>query len=370
MTTKQTKTSSKELKTSKPATTMAELLANAGKSLATFTMGQRVKAKVLSKNDKNVIFDIGGKSEGIVKEKAYSDAKEYIVKINVGDEILVTVLVPETRDGITILALKDAMKDISWEVLEKAFKDGTEIAVLGKGITQSGFTVDVSGLDGFIPTSQLSKEASANPDSLTGKYFKVKVIEVNKLGNKVVLSEKEVTDASDIKLAKEALKNIKEGEVYDGVVTTVASFGCFVKFKIKTAELEGLVHVSEISYSKVALPSDVVSEGDKVKVKVIAMKDGKIALSMKQAEKNPWSDVEKKYKPEDKVTGKVVRISDFGAFVELIPGVEGLIHITKIPPTHKLEVGQEVKCTIEEVNLKDKRISLGIVLTTAPVAYK
>lgn len=357
-------------KTSGPATTMAELLANAGKTLATFSMGQRVKAKVLSKTDKNAIFDIGGKSEGIVKEKGYTDAKEFITTLKVGDEVIVTVLVPETRDGITILALKDAMKDISWEALTKASKEGAEIAVLGKGLTQSGFAVDVAGLDGFIPTSQLSKEASADPSTLIGKYFKVKVIEVDKIQNKVILSEKEVTDAGDIKLAKEAMKNIKEGEVYDGVVTTVASFGCFVKFGVKKAELEGLVHVSELSYSKVALPSDVVAEGDKVKVKVIALKDGKIALSMKQALKDPWSGVEGKYKAEDKVTGKVVRISDFGVFVELEPGVEGLIHITKIPPTHKLETGQEVKCTIEEVNLKDKRISLGLVLTSIPVGYK
>ncbi len=356
-------------KTSEP-TTMAELLAHAGKKLATFTVGQRVDAKVLSKTDKNVIFDIGGKSEGIVKEKAYTDAKEFITGIKVGDVVKVTVLVPETRDGITILALKDAMKDISWDMLEKASKGGTEIAVLGKGVTQSGFAVDVNGLDGFIPTSQLGKEVSQNPESLIGKYFKVKVIEIDKLQRKVVLSEKEVSDAGDIKLAKEAMKNIKEGEVYDGVVTTVAGFGCFVKFQVKKAELEGLVHVSELSWKKVGLPSEVVKEGDKVQVKVLAFRDGKVSLSMKQAGKDPWSEVEKKYKSEDKVSGKVVRISDFGVFVELEPGVEGLIHITKIPPTEKIEVGKEIKCVVEEVNMKDKRISLGMVLTSIPVGYK
>ncbi len=349
---------------------MAELLARAGKKLTTFTVGQRVDAKIISKTDKAVIFDIGGKSEGIVKEKAYTDAKEFILGLKVGDIVKVTVLVPETRDGITILALKDAMKDISWNVVEKALKDETEVAVLGKGVTQAGFAVDISGLDGFIPSSQLGKEVASDPGSLVGKYFKVRVVEVNKEQNKVVLSEKEVSEASDIKLAKEALKEVKEGEVYDGEVTTVANFGCFVKFKVKKAELEGLVHVSEISWKKVGVPSEVVKLGDKVKVKVIALKDGKIALSMKQAEKNPWNDVEKKYKVEDKISGKVVRMSDFGAFVELEPGVEGLIHITKIPPTQKVEVGQEVKCVIEEVNLKDKRISLGMLLTAVPVGYK
>lgn len=350
--------------------TMADLLASSKKKLATFSVGQRVKATVISKSDKAVIFDIGGKSEGIVKEKAYTDAKEFIIGLKEGDEVLVTVLVPETRDGITILALKDAMKDISWDTLEKAYKEDQEIAVLGKGTTQAGFTVEVGGLEGFIPTSQLSKEASKEPESLIGKYFKVKIIELNKLQNKIVVSEKEVTDASDIKLAKEALKDIKDGDVFDGIVTTVAVFGCFVKFTFKKAELEGLVHVSEISYSKVNMPSDVVKIGDKVKVKVIGSNGGKIALSMKQALTNPWTGVEKKYKVEEKITGKIVRISDFGVFVEIEPGVEGLIHITKIPPTQKLEVGQEVKCVIEEINLKDKRIALGLVLTSIPVGYK
>lgn len=352
------------------ATTMAELLAKAQKKFASFTKGQRVEAKVVAKDDKSVIFDIGGKSEGIVKEKAYTDAKEFIATLKVGDSVLVTILVPETRDGITILGLKDAMKDTSWELVEKAAKNGEEVAVLGKGVVQSGVEVDIDGLPGFIPASQIGKVASQNLQSLVGKYFKVKVIEVDKSLRKVVLSEKEVSEATNIKLAKEALEKIKEGEVYKGEVTTVAPFGAFVKISVGKAELEGLVHVSEISWSKVNLPSDVLKEGDKVEVKVLASHAGKLSFSIKQALKDPWTEVEKKYKAEDKVTGKVVRISDFGAFVELEPGIEGLIHITKIPPTHKLSVGQEVKCTVEEVNLKDKRIALGLVLTSIPLGYK
>ena len=183
-----------------------------------------------------------------------------------------------------------------------------------------------------------------------------------------------MSEAGDIALAKKAMEEVKEGEVYEGIVTTVASFGAFVKIEVpvkkEKAYIEGLVHVSELSYSKVNLPSDVIKEGDKVKVRVLAAHEGKLALSIKHAGRDPWSEVEDKFKPEAKVTGKVVRISDFGVFVELEPGVEGLIHITKIPPTHKLTLGQEVKCNIEEVNVKDKRIALGLVLTTAPVGYK
>lgn len=366
---------------SKHEPTMAELLAGSKNKVQQFTKGQRVEAIVLSKSPESVIFDVGGKSEGIVKEKGYTDTKEYIEGLRIGDSVQVTVLVPETRDGITILGLKDAMHDVSWDKLEEMKKAGTEVPVLGKGVGTAGFVVEVLGIEGFIPTSQMGKETSKNAQELVGKYFKAKVMEVSKVNKKVVLSEKEVSEAGDIKLAREAQEHIKEGEVYEGVVTTVAPFGAFVKIevpikvkseksKVKSAHIEGLVHVSELSYSKVAMPSDVIHEGDKVKVRVLAAHEGKLALSIKHAGRDPWSEVEEKFKPEAKVTGKVARISDFGVFVELIPGIEGLIHITKIPPTHKLAVGQEVKCTIEEVNVKDKRIALGLVLTTAPVGYK
>lgn len=360
--------------TSKGPVTMADLLAKAKSKVQQFTKGQRVDARVLSKSDKAVIFDIGGKSEGIVKEKAYSDARDFIEGLKVGDQVLVTILVPETRDGITILGLKDAMRDIAWEKVESAKGKKEEVPVLGKGVAAAGFIVDYLGLEGFIPMSQLGREASKNAQGLVGKYFKARVMEVDKKSNKLVLSEKEVSEAGDIALAKEAAKKIKEGEVYEGAITTVAPFGAFVRIEVpvgkKKAKVEGLVHVSELSFSKVNLPSDVVSEGDRVKVKVLASRDGKLALSIKQAGKDPWGEAEDKYKPEMKLTGKVVRVSDFGVFVELEPGIEGLVHITKIPPTHKLNIGDEVKCVIEEVNIKEKRIALGLILTSVPVGYK
>lgn len=368
-----TKTSKSD-KSPKGEITMADLLARAKNKIHKFEKGQRVEAVLLSKNPDNLIFDVGGKSEGIVKEKGYTDAKEFIEGLKAGDRVKVTILVPETRDGITILGLKDAMKDVSWIKLEEALKLGEALPVLGKGVSAPGFVVDVFGVEGFIPTSQLGREVAKDTQSLVGKYFKAKVIEVDKMNNKVVLSEKEISEAGDIALTKEALKIIKEGDTYDGVVTTVAAFGAFVKIEVpvkkEKAEVEGLVHVSELSFSRVNLPSDVIKVDDKVKVRVLASRDGKLALSIKQAMKDPWEGVEEKFKAEDKVSGRVVRISDFGYFVELAPGVEGLIHITQVPPSMKINVGDELKCTIEEVNVKDKRIALGLVLTSIPLGYK
>jgi ribosomal protein S1 len=359
---------------SKKELTMAELLARAKNKIQMFTKGQRVESTVLSKTDSLVVFDIGGKSEGLVKGKGYVDAKEFIEGLKVGDKVSVTILVPESRDGTIVLGLKDAMHDVSWKSLEEAKESGEPVPVLGKGVGAAGFVVDVMGIEGFIPTSQLGKEITGNAQSLVGKYFKARVMEVDKADKKVVLSEKEVSEAGDIALIKEALKKIKEGDIYEGTVTTVAPFGAFVKIEVpvkkETIGVEGLVHVSELSFSRVNLPSDVVKVGDIITVKVLAAHEGKLALSVKQAMKDPWGGVEAKFKAEDKVTGKIVRASDFGFFVELAPGVEGLIHITQVPPSLKLAVGQEVKCTVEEVNVKDKRIALGLVLTTAPIGYK
>ena len=152
---------------------MAELLAKSKSAkVQTFTKGQRVEAILLSKAPNLVVFDIGGKSEGLVKEKAYTDAKEFIETLKVGDKVMVTVLVPETRDGTIILALKDAIRDISWIELSRAMEKNEEVPVLGKGVNASGFVVDVMGIEGFIPTSQMGKVALEGAQNLVGKYFK------------------------------------------------------------------------------------------------------------------------------------------------------------------------------------------------------
>lgn len=360
------------------AKTMAELLAKSKQKLTSFSVGQKVKAKVVAKTPQALILDIGGKSEGVVAEKAFGEARDFIKTLNVGDEVMASVLVTETREGNVILSLRQAMTQTAWEKLQKAQRDNVQVVVCGKGSNSAGVTVSIDGLDGFIPSSQLGYEVAQNPQDLIGRYFKVKIIEVNRDINKLVLSEKEVSEAADIKSSKEALAKIKEGEIYDGEITTVANFGCFVKLTIpkSKAKVEGLVHISELAWGRVEKTSDAVKEGDKVKVKVLAARgpsaqtSGKLSLSIKQALKDPWDEVEKKYKREAKITGKVTRISDFGIFVELEPGVEGLVHITKIPPTVKFGQGEKINCFIEEVDPKAKKLSLGLVLSAKPIGYK
>lgn len=353
------------------AKSMFELLAKAGKKLVSYSVGQKIRAKVVGKTHRALVLDIGGKSEGVVCEKAFIEARDFIKTLKVGDEVTASVLIPESRDGSVVLSLRQAMFGAAWEKLEKARDAKEAVAVYGKGVNPSGVAVDCEGVGGFIPGAQLGREVSKNPQGLVGKYFKAVPLDVDRLSNKLVLSEKEVSEASDIREASEAILKVKEGDIYKGIVTTVANFGCFVKIEIdKKREVEGLVHISELSWGRVERVTDVVNKGDGVKIKVIGKKDGKLAFSIKQALKDPWGEAQDKYKPEAKVKGKVVRLSDFGAFVELEPGIEGLIHITKIPPATRIKEGDEVNCYVEEIDTKSKKLSLGLILTSKPLGYK
>lgn len=366
-----------ETKSSK-SLTMADLLAKSNSSAKNLSLGQKVKGTVVQILGKSLIVDIGGKAEGVVSEKGFAEAREYISKLKVGDEVNATVLVPEMRDGSTLLSLRDSVSDSHWKALEEAYKTGGEVAVLAKNITQSGIMVDANGVSGFIPFSQMSKELQADKDQVAGKYFKVKVIEVDRQKNKLVLSEREVTEAEDIKVAKVALEKIKEGDILEGEITTISNFGAFVKLNLGTKQkiaVEGLVHISEISWGKVAHPSDSLKVGQKVKVMVLGKSEsaknvGKLSLSIKNATEDPWVEADKKYKKDDKIKGNVTKVTDFGVFVELEPGVEGLIHITKIAPGKKFSTGDEVSCYIEEIDTKSRKISLGLILTSIPVGYK
>ena len=358
--------SSKEL-------TMADLLASKKVSFG-LKVGQKVKGRVVEKNSKALFLDIGGKSLGMVTGKALSEAKGFARQLEVGDEVEGSVLIPETPDGYTIISLRDSAKTFVWNKIEKIYREAKELSLEVKNSGQSGVTVEILGLTGFVPMSHLTKETLKDVNNLSGKMLRLKIIDFDKSSNRLILSEKAVVEAKEIEDQKEALASLKEGEVYEGEVTTVTDFGAFVKLpaklKGKKVEVEGLVHASEIAWGKSIKPSEVLKEGDKVKVKVLEIKDGRMALSIKQAEGDPWEKVEKKYKPEMKLEGEVVKISDFGAFIALEPGIEGLLHITKIPPTTRLKIGDKINVYIDEIDTKERRISLGLVLTTKPVGYK
>lgn len=354
--------------------TMEELLKKYGSHVRGFTRSQKIEAKLVEINKKSAVFDVGGKSEGILKDDYFQEARDFLRTLKVGDKVSAVVMDPETSDGSVLLSLRHAASDSLWDRLQELKSKKAVISVVIKNSNPSGVSVDFEGINGFIPTSQIGKDSLKNIDSL-GSILRVKVIEVDKNRKKIVFSEKEVSQAKEIKETEDAIKKIKTGEIYKGVVTTVTNFGIFVEISVKGGsatgqKVEGLVHVSELSWEKVEKLGELFKVGDSVQVKVIGVNDSKLSMSIKQAQDDPWINIGKKFKVEDKIKGKVIRNSDFGTFVQLAPGIEGLIHITKIPPATRLNVGDEINCNIEEIDIKNKKISLGLVLTAKPVGYK
>ena len=360
-------------KTKEP-TTMEELLAHSSFSIKSFHVGEIVESKITAIDSRNVTLDIGGKSEGLVTGSNYDEVASYIKTLRVGDKVRAAVVDSEGADGYVKLSFKQFAADAIWDRLEKAHLNKSEIDVLAKNVTDKGAIVELDSLSAFIPNKELGKEALKDPQKLKEVPFKVKIIELNKYKNRILLSERAVSEGEEIALEEHAIKDLKEGIVYKGTVTQVTNFGIFVKINVGTGKekttVEGLVHVSEIAWEKTDDPAELYKEGDKVDVAYIGLKDGKVAFSVKHALPDPWKTIEEKYKVDQKINGKVIRKSGFGVFVELEPGVEGLIHLTKIPPTTSLEKGSDVNCYIEEINKDEHRISLGIILTSKPIGYK
>lgn len=358
----------------KPASSMEELLSAHRLQVQSFKKYQKIEAEFMDTDGTSVaLFDVGGKTKARLEGEFFNESKDFVSNLKKGDRVRATVMEPETKEGNILISLRDAALRVFWENMQKAMKDATTISVTGKTSSERGIVVLVDNkVTAFIPVSQLGKEMAEDPDSLVGEKIKVKVLDVDPKNNKIVLSERAVSEQQEIERIRKTLDAIEEGKEYEGIVKKLTSFGAFVEIIIKGIPVEGLVHISELSWGKVDKSSSVLTVGDKVNVIALGVdEDDRLALSIKQTRKDPWKDIATKYVSDQRLKGNVTRMSDFGAFVELEPGVEGLIHITKIPPGTILEVGQTVNVYIEEVNEIDRRISLGIVLTAAkPVGYK
>ena len=369
-----TQKSSKTPPKGKEPQTMEELLSAYGGKFSGLSVGTKVKGIVTEKTKGKLVVNIGAKSEGLVAERAYKEAIDYIKTLSVGDEIEGNVLVSETPDGYTILSLRRSAENATWKHIETAKNNLAPVDIEVKGVVPSGLTVYYNGLTGFIPATQLGKEISKNLQSLIGKKVQAVVIDFDRDSRKIILSEKEVSEKEELESIRSAMKILKEGDIFDGEVTTIYDFGCFVKIEVGKGKeiipLEGLVHVSEIKWNKVDNPGEVIKVGDKVKVKLIGRRNSKLAFSIRQTLEDPWMQISEKYIKEKEYKGTVTKISDFGVFIQLEPGVEGLIHITKIPPDKKLHTGDEVKVYIEDIDKEGKKLSLGLVLTAKPVGYK
>lgn len=355
----------------KIAHTMEELLAKSPTALQALTPGQTIEGTVVDVGAKSIVLDVGGKAEGVVVEREAAAVADFARTLKVGDKVLCEVLVAETNTGQALLSLRQAALAWAWEKLAEALKKGQEVDCIVEGSVRGGLSISVFGVAGFIPSSHLGKAAANAQQNLAGHTLSVKVIELDRDKNRVVLSEKAVSEAELIAEAQKVLASIKVGEKFKGKVVGLADFGAFVRVEKDGVPLDGLVHLSQISWTKIGNVGEALKEGDMVDVVVIGKEGpGRLSLSIKQAQEDPWKKLAGKYKTDTRVKGRVTKVSDLGAFVELEPGIEGLLRQSKIPADISVKEDDTIDCFVEEVDEKNRKIGLGLVLKAKPVGYK
>jgi small subunit ribosomal protein S1 len=339
----------------------AEMFGQYEESLRSIAEGEIVRGIVLSVDDKDVLVDVGFKSEGIISLSEFSDPSS----IKVGDTIEVFLEKMENQDGLVVLSKQRADFVRVWDRVKEAHD--LEQVVDGKLVRKikGGVVVDLYGVEAFLPGSQIALRQVQNVDALLGQTVQVKIIKLNKRRRNIVVSRRAVLEAERDRMKATILKDLAKDQIREGVVKNITDFGAFVDL----GGIDGLLHITDMSWGRVAHPSELVKIGDKVRVKVLNFDPEKerISLGLKQLEAYPWEGVEEKYKVGDRLKGKVVSITDYGAFVELERGVEGLIHVSEMSwtrhvrhPSKVVNIGDIIEAVVLKVDKANEKISLGL----------
>ncbi len=335
-------------------------------SLVTLTTGQITKGRIIGYNMSEVYVDLGFKSDGIIPMHEFSDDVDFNPEksLKVGDEIDVFVIRVNDGEGNVMLSKKkvDAVK--GWDILESAYETKKPISVKISEKVNGGVIGYASGVKVFIPASQISDRFVKDLSEFVKQVLQVEIIEINKQKKKVVGSSRTIIEKNKESASSEVWNSIEIGKTYKGQVKSIMDFGAFVDI----GGVDGLVHLSELSWNKIKHPSEVVKVGDEITVKVLEFDKEKkrISLGHKKLEDNPWNKAAEKYEVGNVITGKVVRLVPFGAFVEIEQGIDGLVHISQISnfrlgkPGEVLKVGQQVEAKITEFDTETKKISLSI----------
>lgn len=343
--------------------TMDELLA--GSELKPLKVGDMVEGTVSSVRKHEVWVDLGPYGMGVIfrREVGHETLEE-------GQTITASVVDPELDEGYALLSMKRAVKDRGWSELQRVFDEQEIIEVTAYDANRGGLLIELEGIRGFMPVSQLAAEhyprvSDADKDEILTKLnalvnipLRVRILDVSRKDNKLIFSEKEaVRDDMASRLEK-----LKVGDVVEGVVTGVIDFGAFVNVD----GIEGLVHISEISWERVEDPKKYVKVGDTIKAKIIAIDKDRLSLSIKQMSEDPWLEEVKKFKKGDTVEGKITRITPFGAFVQLSPSVEALVHVSEmsddesIDPEKLFKLNEKKEFKVLEVDTDNRKIALSL----------
>lgn len=340
-----------------------ELLEEYSHPLPDAEAGEVLQGHVLQVTDAGVIVDVGLKQEGFVPLDQVLEPDGHIA-VQPGDAIEVMLDRRHHYEGYVSLSHERASKVRAWETLEKAYREGLLISGRVTEKVKGGLNVDV-GVMAFMPSSQSDLHLGHKVDSLIGQDIAVKVIKLNRRRNNVVVSRKSAIEEDLTARKAQVLEHIEEGSLVTGVVKTLADYGAFVDL----GGIDGLLHVSDMTHGRVNHPADLVHVGQQLTLKVLKLDKAKerISLGLKQIAPDPWETVEQRYLSGNKVIGRVVSVTDYGAFVELEPGVEGLIHISEMTwsrrmkhPSKVVRAGDPVECVVLEVKASERRVSLGI----------
>lgn len=344
--------------------TMDELLANS--DVKHLESGEVVEGVVSSVKKHEVWIDLGAKGVGVVMRREIGHGQQ----LEVDQKVTVSVIDPELEEGYALLSMKRAAKDRGWDELKRVFESQEIIEVTPYDANRGGLLVELEGIRGFLPVSQLAaghypRVSGADKDeilqklnALVNKPIRVRVLDVSRKDNKLIFSEKEaVKDDMQARFA-----TLKVGDVVEGVITGVIDFGAFVNVD----GIEGLIHISEISWERVEDPRKYVKVGDTVKAKIIAIDKDRLSLSLKQMTEDPWLQEVKAFNKGDIVEGKITRITPFGAFVQLSPSVEALVHVSEmsddetVDPQQIFQLNEKKQFKVLDIDTENRKIALSL----------
>lgn len=332
-------------------------------------VGEIVGGTIVGIGRSAVYLDLGATGTGIIYGKEFYEAKGALKNLKIGDKIFSKIVELENEEGYVELSLSAAGKELGWEKLQQKKEGDVTITVKILGANKGGLLAETEGIQGFLPVSQLSPEhyprvAGADKaeilqklQQLIGKDLEVKILDLNPKREILILSEK----AKETQKLKEILKKYKVGNLVKGEITGIVDFGAFIKFGPEN--LEGLIHISELDWQLIDDPSEIVKVGQTVKAKIIEIaNDGRISLSLKALKKDPWEDIEKKYKKGQELKGKVTKFNPFGAFVEIAPKIQGLVHISEFGTRPKMEqkliIDKKYNFKVLQIDPKEHRMTL------------
>ncbi len=336
---------------------MEELLSA---SVKDFTEGSIISGTILEIRGREVLVDIGYKSEGVIPVDEFDEPSE----IKIGDEIEVLLEQLEDNDGMVVLSREKALQKLNWDKITNASTEGGIIMGKVKSVVKGGLMVNV-GVEAFLPGSQIDIVPPKNLNDYVGKTFEFKIVKINEERKNIVISRRELIEAERADKRAKFLESMTVGSKVKGKVKNITDFGVFLDLD----GIDGLLHITDMSWGRINHPSEMVKNGDELEVTILDIDHEKqrVSLGLKQGQSNPWDKVEEKYPVGTEVSGKVVSIAPYGAFVELEPGIEGMIHVSELSWTKRiarasdvLTVGQEVKAVVLGMNKEEQKVSLGV----------